>query len=300
MLRKFVRIQAPAEPPKEFCLIHKGVNESENGSYTFDSKSAETVMKGYKARGVRCMFDWAHASLTDNPVDPRLASRSAGWYDLELRDEELWAVNIEWTEEALEDFRLKRYAYFSPAFEADKSGRVLDYINCALTNLPATHDNEQLVAASRTQKDDEMTLEEALKRIEELEGKLKKMALPPQGDGDDDEDDEEKTETKRSRELNDEIIRLTRENAELRGKNVKTHSAKVKAAIQSGLLTKRQEKWALNNVSAFNSLTDGVDLQVRHEPPSDETEIKTESRTLGESQLAFAASIGVKPEELAK
>jgi phage I-like protein len=128
-------------------------------------------MKGYLRRGVRCMLDWGHASLDEHPLDPREAIKAAAWHDLELREGSLWATNIDWTEDALEDFRAKRIAYFSPAFDADKNGRVIEYINCALTNLPATWNNQQLVAAERpsTQKDNDMTTEEKSNLDEKME-----------------------------------------------------------------------------------------------------------------------------------
>ena len=165
-------------PPTEFCLIHKGKNDSENGPYYFDDIAAKSVMQGYKRRGVDCMFDWAHQSLQENPIDARQAEKSAGWYKLKVRNGELWACDIKWTDEALDDFAHKRFRYFSPAFDADKHGRVLEYINCAVCNLPATHDNQALVAASRklrNQKDNTPMTEEERKAFEETQKALEEM-----------------------------------------------------------------------------------------------------------------------------
>jgi len=138
------------EPPTEFCVIPWGTNKSENGPYIFDEKSAKTVMDGFNRRGIDAMFDWHHASLDPHTVDPKEAIKAAGWCKLEVRrGEGLYAVDIHWTPPALEAFKNKEIRYFSPAFDADKSGRVVDYINCALTNLPATHNNQSLIAAAR-------------------------------------------------------------------------------------------------------------------------------------------------------
>jgi phage I-like protein len=153
MIRMHAYIAIPfdgKEPPKEFCLIPWGTNQSENGPYTFDDKSAKTVMDGYTRRGIECMFDWHHASLDPHPADPKESIKAAGWNKLQCRKGEgLFAVDIRWTPPALKAFENKEIRYFSPAFDADKSGRVVDYINCALTNLPATHNNQSLIAAAR-------------------------------------------------------------------------------------------------------------------------------------------------------
>ena len=138
------------EPPTEFCVIPWGKNESENGPYIYDDKSSKTVMDGYNRRGIECMFDWHHASLDPHPADPKEAIKSAGWHKLDSRQGKgLFAVDIRWTPPAMKAFANKEIRYFSPAFDADKSGRVVDYINCALTNLPATHNNQSLIAAAQ-------------------------------------------------------------------------------------------------------------------------------------------------------
>jgi phage I-like protein len=136
-------------PPTEFRLFRQGKNDTEKGVFTFDAKAAKVVMARYEKRGTRCFFDYNHASLEKDPKDPKESAKSAGWFDLEVREGELWATNINWTPPALEAFQKKEFAYFSPAFSTDGEGRVVDLINCALTNLPATHDIPQLVAADR-------------------------------------------------------------------------------------------------------------------------------------------------------
>jgi phage I-like protein len=215
----FITVPVDAEkPPTEFCLIHAGVNESENGPYNYDEKSRKTVMEGFEKRGIDCMFDWHHASLDPHPFDPRESIKAAGWYKLEDRPDGLWATEIKWTPAALESFANKEIRYFSPAFDADKSGRVIDYINCALTNLPATHNNEQLIAAARKAGEDcEPMTDDERKKMESLEAEVakhkkaeekreesskaaeeaKKNAKPPAKADDEDEEDEDEESPKR-------------------------------------------------------------------------------------------------------
>jgi phage I-like protein len=137
------------EPPSEVCLFKKGDNETDKGVFLFDEQSAALVMKAYEQRGTRCYFDWNHASLDLHPVDPKESCKAAGWFDLEVRAGELWAINIAWAPAALDAFYAKEISYISPAFLTDDENRITDFINCALTNLPATHDLDQLIAAAR-------------------------------------------------------------------------------------------------------------------------------------------------------
>src|SRR5271157_4478873 len=107
---------AAEEPPTEFIVIPFGKNETENGTYYFDDISAKSVMKNYESKGIRMMLDYHHSSLAENPVSYSEAIKAAGFYDLEIRDGNRWAVNIEYTPLALEMFHNKELKYFSPAF----------------------------------------------------------------------------------------------------------------------------------------------------------------------------------------
>jgi phage I-like protein len=107
-------------------------------------------MADYAAHGIDIMLDYDHASLdTNSAPDPAQAGKAAGWCSLEVRNGELWAVNVRWTEPAAEALRRKEWRFMSPAFTADASGRILSLINVAITNLPATRRLEPLMAASR-------------------------------------------------------------------------------------------------------------------------------------------------------
>lgn len=165
--------------PVEFRLFSAGEVRTEKGTFLFDEEAQKLVSRGIKRRKAELMMDYNHASLDPKPLDPALSGRAAGWYDVEFRAGELWAVNVRWTQTAADGIRSKEWRYYSPAFLDDpKTGRIVDFINCALTNLPATHDLTPLVAASKeasTMTDEEKTLaklEEKLKKLE-AEGKGK-------------------------------------------------------------------------------------------------------------------------------
>ena len=165
-------------PPTELRLFRAGANATEKGTFFFEEKDAVRVMANYERRGTKCFFDWNHASLSKNPVDPKESSKSAGWFELEVRKGELWAVRINWTPAALSAFEAKEICYTSPAFSTDSKNHVADFINCALTNLPASHDIPMLVAASQgdtmAAETAEDTSNDSKKIVEELKAELAK------------------------------------------------------------------------------------------------------------------------------
>ncbi len=133
-------------PPTEFRIFPRGEFSTTKGNFVFDAASAKSVLAHWKEHGIGLSLDYEHASLEDAG---QIASGApaAGWYDLEVRDGELWAVNVRWTPRAAEYLKDREYRYYSPAFATDGKGHVTRLINVALTNLPATDDLPALVAA---------------------------------------------------------------------------------------------------------------------------------------------------------
>jgi len=180
IIAKLAAIQLDAtnkKPPEEFRLFAFGSLETTQGTFLFDKAAAEAVMAEYKDNGNELSFDYEHAAVQDPP--PPTGAPAAGWFGLELRDDGLYAVNIKWTERAIEYLSNSEYRYFSPAFKAEgKSKRIMKLFNVALTNIPASKDQEPLVAASARPRDLRVTklaamsfdqiraaLQEALRRM---------------------------------------------------------------------------------------------------------------------------------------
>jgi phage I-like protein len=134
-------------PPKEQRLFSFGVNDTLKGDFILTRTGAEEVMARYRAHGVRLMLDYEHMSLDENATPEQ--KKASGRGDLEIRDDGLYLVNIKWTPQAAEHLRNGEYAYLSPAFHVDDDNQIIEVINVALTNLPATNDQPQLVAANR-------------------------------------------------------------------------------------------------------------------------------------------------------
>lgn len=142
------------EPPTEFRLFRAGVNSTQKGDFIFDEQSAATVLAAWREWGVDLMIDLDHLSL-DIDCSPRTdAGDARGWFGLELRGGELWAVNVRWTPDGERRLREKSQRYVSPAFRVDEDERVVEILNCAITATPATNDAAPLVAASKRSKRD--------------------------------------------------------------------------------------------------------------------------------------------------
>lgn len=117
-----------------------GANMIVDGSADiFDDASAD-LLREQQALGRRYSFDYNHFTFRNEGLaDPVTAAEAAGWHYLDVRDNgECWLRVAEWIDPAPERILSKKYLYLSPVFDADESGRIVRYTNCALTNVPMT------------------------------------------------------------------------------------------------------------------------------------------------------------------
>lgn len=135
------------ELPREFRLFKSGENETTKGVFLFDAEAARQVMANAEAHGVDLMVDLEHLSLDQESrsFDPD----ARAWLRLEVRNGELWAVDVRWTDDGARRLKAKTQRYISPAFATDDENRVIEIVNIALTAMPATHNTPALVAAGR-------------------------------------------------------------------------------------------------------------------------------------------------------
>lgn len=128
----------------EVRLFAFGENPTEKGVFLLSKADASTCLQAWKNRGTDLSWDYEHAVVKDGADN----APAAAWCGLEVRKDGLWAVNIRWTNRARQLIEAKEYRYFSPLFEHDDAGHVLNIINVALTNTPATWGIQPLIAAS--------------------------------------------------------------------------------------------------------------------------------------------------------
>lgn len=173
-----------AEPPTEFRLFRAGANETTKGTFLFDGEAARSVMEKASQHGVDLMVDLEHLSLDTESrnFDPD----ARAWLALEVRNGELWAVNVRWTDDGMRRLRERTQRYISPAFMTDDENRVTEIVNIALTAMPATYDTPALVAANRSSQP--MKREALIKlaaRLSIAKGKIAKLADAPADAGGD-------------------------------------------------------------------------------------------------------------------
>lgn len=168
--RVAVLLAVPAgDPPTEFRIFAKGVTPTTKGPVLFDAKAGTAVLEAFKEQGLDLLpFDVGHGMLS--PLSPPDGHKAFGWFKPEVRNEELWATSIEWTERGADALKKREFRYFSPAILRElESGRVRELINIALTNIPATIGQKPLVASKTGAKPGgertAMDLEEFLKML---------------------------------------------------------------------------------------------------------------------------------------
>jgi phage I-like protein len=167
ILRSLIALMAATggTPPTELRIFAKGKNASTKGEFIFDEKAAKAVMAAAAERGVEFPFDYNHGSTDPlGMLNPEMSGKAAGWCKLTIRNGELWATEIRWTESALKAIAAAEWRYVSPTFAHDKNNHVTALWAIALTNTPALHNLDPLVAASLTgeEPDERNTMEPLL------------------------------------------------------------------------------------------------------------------------------------------
>jgi phage I-like protein len=143
--------------PSEFRLLRYGVNDSDYGPITFDEIAAAMVMKDFAEKGIPRLFaDWNHGMIPDDPDDKpsRADGASCASFVPAVRNGELWATDVQWTDDGRTDVEGRRYNLFSPAFSWEVGGdgqlRPNCLINFALVNRAGLDNIAPLIAATAT------------------------------------------------------------------------------------------------------------------------------------------------------
>lgn len=135
--------------PTEFRIFKYGVNETAKGSCLFDEEAAAAVMARYAKEGHDLMLDLEHHWSENSATARADAADARGWFKLELRNGELWGVDLKLTPDGVRRLTEKTQRYTSPLFlERKADSRVVRIVNVALVANPATFGAEPLVAAS--------------------------------------------------------------------------------------------------------------------------------------------------------
>jgi phage I-like protein len=141
--------------PTEFLIFRAGENPSTKGSVWFDDVAAQRVMAAAKKWGNDYAIDLEHHSVLSPAARPD-APDARGYFRLEMRAGDLWAVGVTWTDDGAERLKSRKQRYTSPAFDqvfdatlcGGRGGhRVVELMNVGLVAQPATDHLQALVAS---------------------------------------------------------------------------------------------------------------------------------------------------------
>jgi phage I-like protein len=154
-----------AEVPKELRIFAFGETKTTKGPFVLDKTAADDVMTAFKDSGRDLLpFDAGHGHLSGAGSHPG-AHKALGWFRPEIRDDGLWAADIQWTKKTEAALSEREFRYFSPAVNFDpKSRRIKSLINVALTNHPATIGQKPMVL-SDDKTEDENTMNPLLAKL---------------------------------------------------------------------------------------------------------------------------------------
>lgn len=144
----FVRLDTgeSAAPPTEFRIFRAGLNKSRKGNFLFSERSATEVMADAADFEADYPIDFNHSMFGFSMGDPAENGKAAGWFRPEVRNGELWATNVVWSELASDKLTKREYRYISPTFNCKEDGEILELLNVALTNIPALKGLSPLMA----------------------------------------------------------------------------------------------------------------------------------------------------------
>jgi len=93
------------------------------------------------------MMDLMHGATDEQAITLRAdAADAMCWYDLEVRDGELWGVGVEWSTEGERRIRARLQRFVSPTFFTDETGRIVALDNVALVSRPGMFGATDLTA----------------------------------------------------------------------------------------------------------------------------------------------------------
>ena len=162
--------------PKEIHIVPIG--EWKERGFRISKEDCDDIVRNFERFGIKLVIDYEHQSL--NTQWNGQPAPAAGWIgQLELREKGVYATDVEWTDEAVELIKSKKYGYISPVIVFDDHDPHDDsWIGCslhsvALTNTPYFRaDLEPIVnsryannkpaqtAGANTKENTDMTLEE--------------------------------------------------------------------------------------------------------------------------------------------
>lgn len=138
--------------PSEVHIVPIG--EWKDRGFRIEASDCQDIIRNFAAFGIKLVIDYEHQSL--NSSYNGQPAPAAGWIGkLELRENGVWATDLEWTDEGKEMIESGKYRYISPVIVFDDHDPHTDsWIGCslhsvALTNTPYFRDDLEPLVNSR-------------------------------------------------------------------------------------------------------------------------------------------------------
>lgn len=154
------------EPPEAFRILKLGDNQATKGVFFLDAEGAKEAVDRFLAQGEDLPFDFHHWSEQVDDENPATktaeATKAAGWFGLEAREDGLYAVKpprlqedglkgVYFTPYALQGLKSLEWRHFSPAvlYRRMEDGRlkVVGISSIALTHKPSLVNQQPLLAS---------------------------------------------------------------------------------------------------------------------------------------------------------
>jgi len=132
------------ELPTELRLFARGPNRTRKGTFIYDEVSRKAIEKHLAGATDKQPFDINHMMF--KPESGPDGQKAVAWYRLDLRDDGIYAVDIEWGEYAIKALTAREFRFFSPTILIDSKKRINAILAVALTNTPASYQQEPIVA----------------------------------------------------------------------------------------------------------------------------------------------------------
>jgi phage I-like protein len=159
------------EPPEWIELIPAGKFSAVDGRGPFENHDPDSIVAASVAKmpQVGLVLDYDHS--TDLAAPEGRPAPAAGWIKQFKIEHGAIFARIEWTCDAAEALKGKKYRYVSPVFEHSKDGKVERILRAALTNNPALINLPALASAESgvarmAKKDSRPKLSEVMKTLE--------------------------------------------------------------------------------------------------------------------------------------
>lgn len=267
-------------------------------SFKLSADIARNLIAVMAARKNMTLIDYEHQSLHAETNGQKVIA--AGWFKtMEYREDGLWAVDIDWTQAALNHIRDKEYKYISAVFNYNtKTGEIVNIVSVALTNTPALDGLKALatftkqpfftgdIAMPATNQEQDLTA--LTTQVTTLAADLKKA--------------------------NDQVSALTAQNTDLTNKlkqadedkaqaalaaEKKAHTDLLQTALTDGRIAPAQKAWA--EKLSLASLTEYLDAAAPIVPAGRQALNKDDANHgLTETELAMCSRMNVAPEAFAK